>query len=511
MLNIRQAIIILLITTTYSSSNAQQNDSTRIKTLLVFFDGLRPDYITQENMPNLFAFKKQGAYGKQHHSVFPTVTRVNAASYATGSYPATHGLVGNEVYFPKVNPHSGLSTGNANNLMTINKSEDGHLLTTRSLGELLTNAGESMMVFSSGSTGQAFLQNHTVGNGMIVNPEMILPVDKKDMVINAVGKIPEENETDNRAWHVWTTNALIHFGLADNGPLVSAIWFSDPDGAAHNKGIGSPEAIRSIKTVDEQFGRIVAHLQKSGLLQHYNIIVSADHGFVTYAGKHDLTDFLIEQKLKESKTSDDVIIADAAVYVKDHNPQVIQKIVIALQQQEWVGAIFTKGKNKGDMKGSVPGTLSFESIHWDHPRSGDILVDVNWNDNKNDNGYAGTSFSRGVAGHGSISPYEIHIALIASGPSFKKLFESNFPTSNVDIVPTILYLNHIKVWENMDGRVMREFLSNQKIKPLFPVKKTVVTETKINQLKYKLSLTTTTSGKSIYVDYARVERSRRVK
>ncbi len=506
MLNIRQAIIILLITTTYSSSKAQQNDSTRIKTLLVFFDGLRPDYITQENMPNLFAFKKQGAYGKQHHSVFPTVTRVNAASYATGSYPATHGLVGNEVYFPKVNPHSGLSTGNANNLMTINKSEDGHLLTTRSLGELLTNAGESMMVFSSGSTGQAFLQNHTVGNGMIVNPEMILPVDKKDMVINAVGKIPEENETDNRAWHEWTTNALIHFGLADNGPLVSAIWFSDPDGAAHNKGIGSPEAIRSIKTVDEQFGRIVAHLQKSGLLQHYNIIVSADHGFVTYEGKHDLTDFLIEQKLKESKTSDDVIIADAAVYVKDHDPQVIQKIVIALQQQEWIGAIFTKGKNKGDMKGSVRGTLSFESIHWDHPRSGDILVDVNWNDNKNEKGYAGTSFSRGVAGHGSISPYEIHIALIASGPSFKKSFESNFPTSNVDIVPTILYLNHIKGWENMDGRVMRKFLSNQKIKPLFPVTKTVVTETKINQLKYKLSLTATAIGKSVYVYYALYER-----
>jgi predicted AlkP superfamily pyrophosphatase or phosphodiesterase len=506
MLNIKWIITMLLGTGLCTHTSAQKNDSTRLRTLLVFFDGLRPDYITPENMPNVYAFKQTAAYGRQHHSVFPTVTRVNAASYATGSYPGTHGLVGNTVYFPKVNPVAGLSTGNADNLMKIAQSENGRLLTTASLGEILSEAGERMMVFSSGSTGQAFLQNHTVGNGMIVNPEMILPLDKKDAVLNAIGKVPEENELDNKAWHEWTTNALIHFGLAVDGPLVSAIWFSDPDGAAHTKGIGSAEAVRSIKTVDEQFGRIMAHLKNNGLLQYYNIIISADHGFVTYAGKHDLSDFLVAQKLKQNKQSDDVVVADGAIYVKDHDQQMIQKIVSALQQQEWIGAVFTKGKNKGDMKGSVAGTLSFEAVHWDHPRSGDILADMNWNDNKNDKGFAGTSFSEGVAGHGSISPYEIHIALIASGPSFRQSFQSNIPTSNVDITPTLLYIYHLKAPPIMDGRVMSELLAGSRGIAPKPVTQTVVTRTKINNIVYKLSLNKTSVGKNAYINYARVER-----
>ena len=82
--------------------------------------------------------------------------------------------------------------------------------------------------------------------------------------------------------------------------------------------------------------------------------------------------------------------------------------------------------------------FSFESIHWNHPtRAADILISSNWDDRKNDQGYAGASFSPGVAGHGGISPYEVHIALMASGPSFKKPFIDSLPTSNVDIVPTV--------------------------------------------------------------------------
>src|SRR5690606_31676098 len=111
------------------------------------------------------AFKQTAAYGKQHHSVFPTVTRVNAASYATGSYPATHGLMGNTVYFPAVNPVAALNTGSALDLKRIDSAENGHLLLTPSIGEILSEAGQRMAVFSSGSTGQALLQNHKVGRG----------------------------------------------------------------------------------------------------------------------------------------------------------------------------------------------------------------------------------------------------------------------------------------------------------------------------------------------------------
>ena len=97
-------------------------------------------------------------------------------------------------------------------------------------------------------------------------------------------------------------------------------------------------------------------------------------------------------------------------------------------------------------------------------RAADILVDENWDDRKNDKGYAGTSFSRGVAGHGGLSPYEVHIALLAAGPSFKKNFSSELPTSNVDIAPTILAIHNLTIPTSMDGRVLYELLIDNKNK-----------------------------------------------
>ncbi|MEO5999702.1 MAG: alkaline phosphatase family protein, partial [Chitinophagaceae bacterium] len=181
---------ILLIVTCFLIISAQPTKKPPtpvLRTLIVFFDGLRPDYITKEGMSNLYAFKQMASYGNQHHSVFPTVTRVNSSSYSTGSYPGTHGIMGNSVYFPKVNSNTALNTGEASDLNKVAVSENGKLLTATSLGEILAAAGKMMMVFSSGSTGQALLQNHTVSSGMIINTDLILPANKKDSIEKIIG------------------------------------------------------------------------------------------------------------------------------------------------------------------------------------------------------------------------------------------------------------------------------------------------------------------------------------
>ena len=495
--------LMTLVAAAHGQSNSKDH-----KTLIVFFDGLRPDYITPEGMPNLYAFRQQGVYGKQHHSVYPTVTRVNSSSYSTGSYPAKTGLMGNTVYFPEVDKLAGLNTGDAADLNRITKATNGKLLTTVSLGELLQAAGKKMMVFSSGSSGQALLQNHTVSGGAIVNTSMILPESFKEEVVKAVGPIPAHTKP-NSEQHKWVADALIKFGLNTDGPAVSAIWFSDPDGTAHADGIGAETSVASIKSVDHEFGRIIDYLKSNHLDETYNIIISTDHGFVTHSGKQNMEALLIEKGLNKDKLSDDVIIAEGAIYVKNHNPEVIKNIVTTLQEQAFFGPVFTKGSKKGDLKGWVPGTLSFESIHWDHPtRSADILVDEDWDDSKNKFGYAGTSFSGGVAGHGGFSPYEVHIALIASGPDFKKAYESELPTSNVDIAPTVLHLQHIPVPVAMDGRVVYELL-NAKTKNTAAKAKTDIIETEVKLPKgnYKLLLHRTILGKYIYIDYAKATHS----
>jgi arylsulfatase A-like enzyme len=87
--------------------------------ILVFVvDGLRPDAITPEDTPTLHRLRHEGVNFTAGHAVFPTVTRVNAATIATGAQPATHGIVGNQMYVAAVERTRAFSTDNWRNLGT---------------------------------------------------------------------------------------------------------------------------------------------------------------------------------------------------------------------------------------------------------------------------------------------------------------------------------------------------------------------------------------------------------
>ena len=68
--------------------------------VVIVVDGLRPDYVTPDLMPRLVALGKRGIVFTSHHSVFPTVTRVNASSIVTGSSPPSRNAVKNRANCP---------------------------------------------------------------------------------------------------------------------------------------------------------------------------------------------------------------------------------------------------------------------------------------------------------------------------------------------------------------------------------------------------------------------------
>jgi hypothetical protein len=59
--------------------------------IVLVLDGLRPDAITAEETPNLWKLRREGVDFINSHSVFPTVTRVNATAMATLARPQRHG------------------------------------------------------------------------------------------------------------------------------------------------------------------------------------------------------------------------------------------------------------------------------------------------------------------------------------------------------------------------------------------------------------------------------------
>src|SRR5215510_8612819 len=92
----------LLAAQTASAGNATLN-------IVLVLDGLRPDAITAEETPNLWKLRREGVDFVNSHSVFPTVTRVNATAIATGTTPGHNGMVGNSIYVRAVDPRRAFS------------------------------------------------------------------------------------------------------------------------------------------------------------------------------------------------------------------------------------------------------------------------------------------------------------------------------------------------------------------------------------------------------------------
>jgi len=413
--------------------------------LLLVLDGLRPDYVTADLMPNLHALGQRGVVYTNHHAVYPTVTRVNASSIATGAYPERHGILGNTVFFPRVDAARFLDTAQRAELERIQIDQDGVLLTATTMGEALQANGKTMLAVGAGTSGAAFLLNYKVAGGAIIHTEYARPEPLHARVLAELGPPPPQahpNDQRNRR----AVETFLKIGVPTVNPSVSAIWLSDPDTTAHALGMGHPTTIEAIRRLDREVKNIQDGLAAAGLLDKYNIWVTSDHGFATYTGAPD-----VGAVLKGSSVS-----GSGAVYVRDSNRQVTSQIVRALQKTAGIGAIFTRAAATGSLSGWAEGTLSFDAARWSHARSGDILYSPDWTDNKNMYGVAGTSASNGVAGHGSSSPFEIHNTLVAAGPDIKQGVRVSIPSGNVDFAPTFLRALGIAVPSTMQGRPLLE-------------------------------------------------------
>ncbi|HVH26802.1 MAG TPA: alkaline phosphatase family protein [Vicinamibacterales bacterium] len=425
--------------------------------LLIVVDGLRPDYVTDAVMPNLTALGRRGVVFNRHHSVYPTVTRVNASSISTGAYPETHGLLGNTVFFASVDPMKFLDTSDRSNLLKIAAAE-GQLLTAPTLGELLQSGGRRMLVVSSGSTGSAFLNNHTVSGGAILHYQYAVPEELSEEM-KALGPPPAEGapagELDRYA-----VDAFLQVGLPRVDPSVTVMWLGELDSTAHEKGLGVSETVEVLRRVDGEIKRVQDGLEAADLLDRYDIWVTSDHGFSTHTGGIDLAAVLkpFDRLLPDGLPR--LVTSGGAIYVRDGDVTAVSAIVSSLQKTPGVGAIFTQAAAPGSLDGNVRGTLSFEAGRWSHARSAQILFSPDWTDAANEQGIRGTAASGGTAGHGSTSPWDIHNTLIAAGPDLKQGLITEAPSGNVDFAPTFLRLLGIAIPPAMQGRPLEEALVN---------------------------------------------------
>jgi predicted AlkP superfamily pyrophosphatase or phosphodiesterase len=493
--------------------------------LVFILDGLRPDSINPEDTPSLFKLRQEGVNYLNGHSVFPTVTRVNAAAMATGTYPGKNGIVGNTLYVPKVNPNRAFNNGDYKNLLKLDEVTEGNMVLVKSLGELLHARGLKLAAVSSGSSGQALLLNPRAskGVGIVVNGDLepgvlvAYPPEVNSEVLSRFGPAPRKGGAkDPYDTSVnWTQEVMREYVIPQLQPDVILNWIGEPDHMQHAFGAGSPEARRSIQNADRQVDLILKKLEAVGLSDRTNIFVVSDHGFELNVFGVNVTQELIKAGLKANPDSDDVVIAASGqavlLHVKGRDSEQVKTIVKFLQSQNWTGAVFTAASqvDQEKVRGFVDGTFSLELIHMFHTERGpDIVLTFPWTSGKNAFGFQGTSYvnsgaatgplSGTASGHGSMSPWSVRNTFIAWGVDFKRGATLRVPASNVDLTPTLLALKGINDAKGLDGRVLAEALTGGPDEEQISIEtRTFTTETPTG---YSATIQVTNLGSQRYID-----------
>ena len=431
--------------------------------LFIVFDGLRPDQVTPSGTPALWDLAGRGVRFLNHHSVYPTLTRVNVASMFTGCYPTRHGVVGNSIYRPEVDPAWEISTGSQPDLVRLQGLLGRSIVTAPTLGEVLQEHGETMTAIGVGSSGNTFLHhpNAEYVGGAIAHPEFTVPKSLSAELSDRFGPWPKAGIPNHHRIERAVT-VLLEYLLPVYEPAVATIWMSDPDGPHHLTGIGSSKSVESIRLADAQLARIVSALDDLGMAETTDVLVVSDHGHSTVKEVIDVRGLLVEAGLKESPESTDVLVADnggsVLIYIPGAEDSRIVEVSRFLMNQPWSGALFSRVGS-----GAAPGTLPLAAAGYDHPSSPDILLSFAWDAQRNRHGVRGRVYSCGdqrvgQGNHGSASPYEVHNTLIAAGPHFKDGLVSMVPSSNVDLFPTMLRALGLEIGSAVDGRVLDEAL-----------------------------------------------------
>ena len=412
--------------------------------LIVVFDGLSPAAVTPERSPWLSSVRARSSRFTAARAQIPTVTRVNAATLATGVRPGRHGLPGNRVLVRELGLDRPVVTSDRCDLLAVEKA-CGRILTAPSLGELLAAAGRRALVVNTGGPGLSLLLDptaHQGGPGIRINTRdaehLAEPAWAADELRTALGAPGEDRAGQLR----YAVDALLRM-IDRHRPDVAVLWLTEPDAAQHRYGPGSAQAFAGLAASDAALGRVVDGLAAAGLAAGTNLWLASDHGSSPMIGRINLAEELAAAGFDgRVHCCDD---GTSGIWLDDAQDAVAERLVDWLRRQPWTGVLFGAG--------GLAGTVPLGLLGADGPRAPQLLV-----------GYAPGWYSAQVGPttdapdfhgcHGSPYRRDVHTLLSVSGPDYRADADLTAPAGLVDVLPTIAASLGIDV--DTEGRVLTE-------------------------------------------------------
>jgi hypothetical protein len=439
------------------------------RAFVMVWDGMRPDLISPELTPNLWRLAQGGVRFRNSHAVFPTVTRINSASLSTGSRPAGHGILGNSLYVPAVDPSAAINMGDHRSLEALAKLRGGRVVPRDSLADRVGAAGGRTVVVSTGSPGSALLchprvRERAAAGDRLLHGAIPSPADAFEPAIAKLGPIPPPT-IPNREQNAWFTRAIVEHVVPDLDPTLLVFWHTDPDKSQHHRGFGSPDGLSSIRDADTHLGWVLAALGARDRLGETVFAVASDHGYVTISPTLDAdgpAGPFGAPELKAALADREIVLAanggSLYVSVASGDRALLGRVAEALAAWEHGGVLLSKPVDGQPL----PGTFPLGLVGLDGDLAPDLACALAWDDAVNEYGLAGRSAgldSGLAASHGGISSWEITNTFVLGGAGVKTGLEHELPAGNVDLAPSLAELLGVGPLAEADGRVLAEALT----------------------------------------------------
>ncbi|MFL6588615.1 MAG: alkaline phosphatase family protein [Chthoniobacterales bacterium] len=503
-------LAVLLCGMTALSAETETKSGNDRHVVVVVWDGMRPDFVTENRTPTLWKLAQEGVIFRHHHSIYPTATNVNGAAIATGVCPNRNTLLANREFRPGIDPRRPFENAEAPIIAKADEVTGGKYIAAPTLAEIITKAGRRTAVAGTKSVVLLHDRHAEFTNASLKDVTRFaaapMPAELREATVRLLGPFLIEPRATNDERNNYAARALTEVMWRDGIPAFSLLWLSDPDMTQHEFAPGAEPCLAAIQSSDRKLALVLDALAKKNARESTDVFVVSDHGFSTIERAIDFPAELrkagfdaVSEFHDAPKTGQVMVVGNGGsilFYVVGHEPAVTGHLVEWLQRSDFAGVIFAREKFEG--------TFSLETVRANSPEAPDVLVALRWNKNTNRFGVPGqivTDSARGPGqgSHATLSDFDVHNTLVVAGPDFRKREATALPSSNVDIAPTVLHILGLEPPAKLDGRVLVEAME-EKAERTEVLTKTLPANRQFPSGAWQQYLRVSLVGETVYID-----------
>lgn len=299
------------------------------RAVFVCCDGLGRNWVRPATTPELDGLRQQSLWCADHGAVFPSVTRVSAASVSTGCFPARHGLHGNRMGLFEGDRIVVRDVGDPD-FRTHMRAATGSTLLVPALAERVADAG-GFIAFSNVSPGAAYF----------LDPEHFGHVYHRAGSYAPGGRPLDPLQASHDSAGDWAmTQRFCAEVLCERQPAVALLWLTDPDHTLHGVPLGSSahaEALAGAGRCVREVFRTVERLREQG--EEILLMIGSDHGQETIGDWVSIEDWLTARGLGDPLAAGDIAVAGqgtaALLYATDRGRSALRDVLDDMRREPW--------------------------------------------------------------------------------------------------------------------------------------------------------------------------------